>query len=168
MHVAARDASNVLCHALHQSWVAFILVPEPEAAAALCMPQPAIAATAPTEKLPSSVCSQTMLCSSSYAYNVGTYANSMWRFRNRMPHALSKLISLLLECLGEKQLVSPQDWVFLLGSGCCEAAACWSMHCKAEDQAVHSEGMVLQARQPDMTRCWQMDMKRQSKHGMLL
>jgi len=44
------------------------------------------------------------------------------------------------------------------------------MHCKTEDQAVASkfnEGMMLQAGQPDMTRCWQMDMRHQYKHGML-
>ena len=137
MHVAARDASNLLCHALHQSWVALILVPEPEAAAALCMPQPAIAATAPTEKLSSSVCSQTMLCSSSYAYNFGTYVNSMWIFINRRTGALlNQQAPLLTECLVVEQLVSSQDWVFLLGSVCCEAAACWSMH---QDQAVTSK-----------------------------
>ncbi len=96
MHVAARYASNLLCHALHQSWVTFILVPEPEAAAALCMPQPAIAATAPTEKLSSSICSQTMLCSSSYAYNVGTYVNSMWVCRNRRARPLSNSLGTLV------------------------------------------------------------------------
>lgn len=47
---------------------------------------------------------------------------------------LTRHLGLLLKCLGEKQLVNPQDWVFLLGSVCFEAAACWSMHCKTENQ----------------------------------
>jgi len=52
---------------------------------------------------------------------------------------LNKQPRLPLKCFGEKQLVSPQDWVFLFGSVCCEAAAYWSMHCKTEDQAVASK-----------------------------
>ena len=65
-------------------------------------------------------------------------------------------LRLLLECLGEGQLFSPQDWVFLLGSVCCEAAACWNMHCKTARpsccQQTQYEGMMLQAGQLDMTR----------------
>lgn len=52
VHVATRDADSLFSKGLDQARCGFISVPEPEPSAALCMAQPAIAATAPTEDLP--------------------------------------------------------------------------------------------------------------------
>ena len=52
MHMATGDADSLFSEGLHQARCGFVFVPEPEPVAALCMTQPAIATTAPTEDLP--------------------------------------------------------------------------------------------------------------------
>lgn len=52
VHMATGNADSLFSEGLHQARHGLVSVPEPEPVATLCMAQPAVATTAPTEDLP--------------------------------------------------------------------------------------------------------------------